>query len=67
MGLDHPTPRAITELDQPVAIWVLSGTLCPGPRPRQGVVVVEEPVCVGLDPACSCTPEPVLPGAVLTP
>lgn len=67
VGLDHPTPRAITEIDQPVAIWVLSGTLCPGPRSQHGVAVVDGPICVDLDPACSCTPAPVLPGAVLTP
>lgn len=67
IGLEHPTPRAITELDQSVAIWVLSGTLCPGPKPQHGVAVVEGPVCVDLDPACSCTPAAVLPGAVLTP
>ena len=66
-GLAPPNPVAKGEEDAPVAVWVLSGRLCPGARDRQGVAVVRGPVCMDLDPACSCEPQPVMPGAVLTP
>ena len=66
-GLPDPTPRAIGEEGAPVAVWVLSGRLCPGARDIRGVAVVRGGVCMDLDPACSCEPGPVLPGAVLTP
>ena len=66
-GLDDPTPRAIGEEDVPVAIWVLTGTLCPGSRDEVGVAVVDGPACVDLDVLCACDPKPQLPGAVVTP
>ncbi len=66
VGLASPTPRAVGEDNVPVAIWVLAGTLCPQQQ-EAGVAVVDGPVCVDLDPACSCEPVAVLPGAVLSP
>lgn len=66
-GLPDPTPRAVGEEDVPVAVWVLSGRLCPGAREVRGVTVVRGPVCVDLDPACSCDPVPAQSGAVLAP
>lgn len=67
VGLPDPTPRAAGEEGVPVAVWVLTGTLCPGARDVEGVAVVRGPVCVDLDPACACRPVEVLPGAVLAP
>lgn len=67
LGLPDPTPRAIGEEDVPVAVWVLTGTLCPGADDRTGIAVIRGPICLDLDPACACKPENVLPGAVLAP
>lgn len=52
----------------PVAIIALGGGLvCPGRHPARGVVVLAEPrACYGGDD-CACTPEPVLPGAIIGP
>lgn len=66
-GLPDPTPRAIGETGLPVAVWVITGTLCPGARDVQGVAVVRGPVCVDLDPACACDLRELQPGAVLAP
>jgi len=66
-GLPSPTPVPKDEEGRPVAIWVLQGALCPGGLRADGVAVVRGKVCVDIDPACSCDPVEVLPGAVLSP
>ncbi|MEN0064960.1 MAG: hypothetical protein AAGA48_22635 [Myxococcota bacterium] len=66
-GLPSPTPIPRGDEGRPVAIWVLQGSLCPGPRRVRGVAVVSGPVCVDTDPGCGCEPAEVLPGAVLAP
>ncbi len=66
-GLRSPTPIPDGQEGRPVAIWVLEGALCPGARRVRGVAVVSGPVCVDVDPACSCEPVEVLPGAALAP
>jgi len=66
-GLRSPNPVPAGQEGRPRAIWVLQGALCPGGRRARGVAVVSGDVCVDIDPACSCEPASVLPGAVLAP
>ncbi|MEO0605467.1 MAG: hypothetical protein AAF211_28810, partial [Myxococcota bacterium] len=66
-GLPAPTPVPRGQEGRPVAIWVLQGSLCPGAISAKGVAVVTGPVCVDVDPTCSCDPVAVLPGAALAP